>query len=166
VRILLTSRARLERLLAQKPDNRPAQHELLWTLTVLGQALDQVGRHREAVAAARAAVDGRLAALQRKPADPDLRRTLAESQLAYGEVLEGAGNGAGARTAYLAAVASVDSIAHASQQTDLLAISAAALLHLDRAEAARPQVEDLLRRGYRRPRFLALVAARGIALPV
>jgi hypothetical protein len=56
----------------------------------------------------------------------------------------------------------IDSLARARQFTDHLALRAWALMRLDRLDEARPIVTELLRRGYRRPHWMAVVKEKRV----
>ena len=165
LRELESSRRRLEQLLATRPDNRDWQQELGRTQALLGNALLLAGRAGEAAAVARQALAVAGPALERRPGDLDMRRVAGEASLTLGDALARGGDAAGAARAWGAAAAAVDSAARASGQTDLVALAATALLRLDRLPEARPLVQDLARRGYRRPRFVALCREKGVELP-
>ena len=72
-------------------------------------------------------------------------------------VLAQKGDAAGARAAWTQSFETIDSLARTGRLTDNLALRSTALLRLDRVQDARPDVEELARRGYRRPRWVALV---------
>jgi serine/threonine-protein kinase len=160
--LLRASRARLVALLAGSPDNRQWRQELARTQTAAARALLALGRRAEALAAATAALDATALALARNPDDVAVRQTMCEALLRQGDALAAGGDATGARRAWTRAHATVDSLARASGHTDLLALSATALLTLDRRDDAASLVRELLRRGYRRPTFLALARARGV----
>jgi hypothetical protein len=87
---------------------------------------------------------------------------LSEADLRLGESLARAGDSDGAHQAWTRAFETLDSLAQASRHTDVLALSASALLYLNRMEEARPLVRELARRGYRRPTFVALTRDKGV----
>jgi len=160
--VLGTSSARLEELVAKSPDNRQWQRALVRTQTALAQALLLAGRRTEALAAARRALAVGEPEVERASADIEGHQLLSEAYLGMAQVLDRAGDADGARQAVSRAFATIDSLARASRQTDLLALSATALLHMNRTEDARPLVRELARRGYRRPSFVALVRDKGV----
>jgi hypothetical protein len=126
------------------------------------RALARLGRIPEAAAAARRAVQVADSTLLRKPSDLERRGLSADAHLALGEVLSGSGAASGAGDEWGRALAAVDSVAHATSLTDLLALDATALLHGGNVQAARAPVGELMRRGYRRPSFVALARGAGI----
>jgi eukaryotic-like serine/threonine-protein kinase len=152
-----SSRASIEPLVARTPANRVWQNGLARTLTNLGSALAGTGRFAEAELAERRALSILEPALQQRPGDQTLRSYVADAYLTLGDVLSLKREPGRARAAWTQSLATIDSLARASQLTDHLALRAWALLRLDRIDEARPVVEELLRRGYRRPRWLALV---------
>jgi serine/threonine protein kinase len=151
------ARALVDPLIARTPTNSLWQTSLARTLTTLGSALAAAGRTGEAEATERRALSILEPALKGKPLDQNLRSFAADAQLALGEVLERKGDFTGARAAWTASFTTIDSLARAGRLTDNLALRSMALLRLNRVEDARPEVEELVRRGYRRPRWVALV---------
>jgi hypothetical protein len=83
--------------------------------------------------------------------------------LELGDARARAGNASGAKAAWTSALGAIDSLAKSRQFTDHLALLATALLRLDRIDEARPVVADLLRRGYRRPRWMKLLEEKHVA---
>ena len=134
------------------------------TTKIPNNALSSAGRGAEAAASAQRAIDLMAPALSKKPSDQNLRVGLADSYLSLGAARAGLGDLAGARTAWKSAWQTVDSLARATRITDQLALDATALLRLDQVAEARPMVDELLRRGYRRPRWMALVRQHNMTL--
>jgi serine/threonine-protein kinase len=164
-RELGSSRARLERLLAASPDNRAVRRDLARTRIALARAWSRTGRGAEAVTLADQALAVVRPAFESSPGDAETRRVLAETYVARGEVRDATGDAADARQSWERALATVDSLARATRQTDLLALQATALLDLGRVSEARPVVRELLARGYREPRFVALAEAKRATTP-
>ena len=104
-------------------------------------------------------------AFESSPGDAETRRVLAETYVARGEVRAATGDSADARQSWEHGLATVDSLARATRQTDLLALQATALLDLGRVSEARPVVRELIARGYREPRFVALAEAKRATAP-
>jgi serine/threonine protein kinase len=157
LRELRTARALLEPLVAHTPSNRVWQTGLARIYSLQGAALLAAGRIGEAEAAARRALSILEPALTQRRGDQIMRTAVADAQVGLGEALEGNGDAAGARNAWTRALATIDSLARAGRLTDNLALRAMALLHLGRVEDARADVQELVRRGYRRPRWVWLV---------
>jgi len=157
VQRLRAGQALVDPLLTRTPTNALWQTALARTLTTLGAALTTSGRIGEAEASERRALSILEPALKAKQRDQNLRAYLADAQLALGEVLAQKGDAAGARAAWTQSFETIDSLARTSRLTDNLALRSIALLRLDRVQDARPDVEELARRGYRRPRWVALV---------
>jgi hypothetical protein len=150
----------LERILVASPKNVRARRELSLVHVARGRALLALGRTGEALAVlthASAMADSALAA---KPRDWEWRKSAADGHLALGEAQRRAGDAAGATTSAARALATVDSTASASRATDMLALQASALAALGRADAVRPVVAELVRRGYRSPSFMMLLRGR------
>ncbi|HET7456959.1 MAG TPA: protein kinase [Gemmatimonadaceae bacterium] len=164
-RELSASRARLERVFAASPQNRVVRRDLARARVALGRTWSQAGRGAAALALADEALAAVRPALESNPGDAELRRVVAEAELAGGEFRDAAGDRAGARESWASALTTIDSAARASRETDLTALRAIALLHLDRVDEAKPIVRDLLARGYRERRFVALVNAKGATRP-
>jgi serine/threonine-protein kinase len=158
------SRVWLDPKTTKIPNNAVWQLALARTLAARADALSSAGRGAEAAASAQRAIDLMAPALSKKPSDQNLRVGLADSYLSLGAARAGLGDLAGARTAWKSAWQTVDSLARATRITDQLALDATALLRLDQVAEARPMVDELLRRGYRRPRWMALVRQHNMTL--
>jgi tetratricopeptide (TPR) repeat protein len=123
------------------------------------RALLAMGRVPEALAAAHAASEAGDARLKAKPEDIESHRVAADAALALGTALSRSGDARGAHDSWVHAVALEDSITRVDPETELLAIQASALLHLGEREEAKPIIEELAHRGYRRPTFVRLARA-------
>ncbi len=145
------------RLLAKSPGSPRVANEVVLGATARARALLALGRLPDAETSARMAVAGADSALAESPTDIDRRVAAGDSRVALGEVLGRSGKSREAGVVRLQALALVDSIAGAGQQTEVLAVQAAALLDLDRMGEARSVVAELQRRGYLRPTFVSLV---------
>jgi serine/threonine protein kinase len=154
--IIERSRARITQLLAKHAASRDWQQQLASTNVAYANALLREHRTSEGLRAAQQAVaEARGTATSAAP-DVNTMRSIGEANVALGSALEASGRAAEARAAWSAVVARVDSAATHSGQTDLLALDAAALLHLHRAAAAAPIIQQLRKRGYAVPSFVAL----------
>lgn len=131
-------------------------------LTTRARALLGVGRPAEALARARVAADTARALLTRKPRDLDHLRVLGDAYLALGDIMAASGDRAGAAAVRARTLATVDSAARATGQTDLLAIQAAALLEIGRTDDAWSVMAELRRRGYRHPNYVARLRRHGL----
>ena len=157
-----TSRVILEALVARTPGERRWQGTLARVHADLGTSMSMLGRVAEAERVERAALANLQPALAKRPSDQSLRLSTARATLALGDVLEREGRVSAAQQTWEQALVTVDSTARATGITDFLALRSAALLRLDRVELARPVVQEVLRRGYRRPRWLSLVHTKGL----
>jgi serine/threonine-protein kinase len=162
LRELHSGRTRMQQLLATSPDNLEWQQEFARTQLALGEALLLGARPAEAREAVREALEIVEPAVARKPDDLNLLRLLSETYIGRGMVLARTGDAAGAHRDWTHAFVTVDSVARLSGHTDLLARAATALLHLNRVEEAGPLLQELWRRGYRRPSLLDLARERGV----
>ena len=87
---------------------------------------------------------------------------LAQTYLLLGDVLERLGRTNGAERARTQALEAVEPFARGSQETEFLAVWAAALVRTGRMDDAEPIIDSLLGRGYREPEFVALAKASGM----
>jgi tetratricopeptide (TPR) repeat protein len=147
----------MDSLVARSPSNALWQYGLARWLTYLGATDLALHRQGEAEASERRALSIIEPALEKKPTDLNLRVAQTEAYLTLGKALARDGRAADANAAWTRAYATIDSLARARKLTDHLALQASALMHLDRLDAARPIVAELLRRGYRRPSWMAVV---------
>jgi eukaryotic-like serine/threonine-protein kinase len=164
LRELVSSRSRMLQLLENSPDNRPWQITLARTETGLARALLLAGRPNEALSAAGRALEISEAFLELTPDDVELRRLLSETYIARGEILARLGAAADASAAWTRGLDTIHSVARISRHTDLLALAATALLHLDRVQEAEPLIRELEQRGYRRPEFVEQVREKNVGL--
>ncbi len=163
-RALESGRALIAPLAARKPVNRGWQYMLARVQTLQGSVQLEMGRAADAETSERSALAVVEAALKAKPSDQNARVATTEAALVLGEVLARSGRLVEARASWQQAFTTIDSAASASRLTDHLALLATALIRLDRIDDARPVAAEVLRRGYRRPHWLALVRQR-LALP-
>jgi len=98
--------------------------------------------------------------LAKKPSDINLHIAATEANLELGDALARTGRAADARAAWSRGLAAIDSLARTRHLIDHMALQAAALMRLDRVDEARPLVADLVQRGYRRPRWIAIARAK------
>jgi eukaryotic-like serine/threonine-protein kinase len=154
---LSAGQALIRRLLLKNSANPHASAERILSGIVEVQALLASGRATDALLVSQRTASEADSAVAATPSDIEHRRAAAESSIALGEVQARAGHSAGARAAWSHALALIDSTANVTQETELLAVQASALLELRRENAAAPIVTELNRRGYRRPSFLRLV---------
>ncbi|MFL5541944.1 MAG: protein kinase domain-containing protein [Longimicrobiaceae bacterium] len=157
-----SSRRRLEALLARDPASPQWRRQLALSLTLEGRVLNARSQGARAAAAERRALEILRAQRAAAPADPELRLYHANASLALGIALAQPGRGAEARAEWSRALAELEPAAGTAPSTDQLAAWAEALLYLDRRDAARPAVAELLRRGYRSPPFVRLARSRGL----
>jgi tetratricopeptide (TPR) repeat protein len=149
--------ADIARSLATNPNDPYMIGERMLAGITESRTLLAVGRTQEALAAAQRATVASEATLKAKPGDIEAHRAAADAAVAYGTALARSGDARGAHDAWVHAVALEDSITRVDPETELLAVQAGALLHLGEREEAKPLVEELARRGYRRPTFARLV---------
>ena len=154
------SLATMDALVARVPTNATWQYNRARSLTYVGSAQLALGRTGEAEASERRAIAIIDPSLAKKPSDLNLRVASADARLELGDALARAGRSPDAREAWSQALAAVDSLARARHLTDHLALQSAALMRLDRLDEARPIVLDLVQRGYRRPRWIAVARAK------
>ena len=154
------SRALIDPTMAKTPSNALWQLALARTLSAQSSALSATARDADAAAAAQRAIDLVAPLLAKKPSDQNLRLGLAEAYLALADARASSGDAADARVAWSSAFTTMDSVARATQITDQLVVVTVALVHLSRQKDAQPLVDELMKRGYRRPRWMALVRQR------
>ena len=147
----------ITRSLAANPNDPYMVGERMLTSITLSRALLALGHVQEALAAAHAASEATEARLKAKPGDIESHRAAADASLAVGTALLQSGDARGAHDSWVHAVALEDSITRTDPETELLAVQAAALLHLGERDEAKPIVEELVHRGYRRPTFMRIV---------
>ena len=145
------------RWLAKNPNDPYMVGERMLAGITESRALLAMGRAQDALAAAHAASEASEARLKAKPGDIESHRAAADASLALGTALSQSGNARGAHDAWVRAVALEDSITRVDPETELLAVQAAALVRLGEREEAKPMVEELAHRGYKRPTFVRLV---------
>jgi serine/threonine-protein kinase len=162
LQLLTSSRAMMDSLVAQSPANAQWQYGLARWLTYLGSTEIELNRPADAEGNERRALSIIEPALQKKPTDLNLRVASTEAYLTLGEALSRSGRATDARSAWTQAYVTIDSLARARQFTDHLALRAWALMRLDRLDEARPIVTELLRRGYRRPHWMAVVKEKRV----
>lgn len=157
-----SSRATVDSLVAKSPGNALWQYALARWTSYAGIAELELDRAPDAAANERRALAILEPALQKRPSDLNARMALAETDLALGDALARDGRTADARAAWTGALTAVDSVARTLRMTDPLALQAAALVRVGRLDDARPVVAEVLRRGYRRPRWMAVVRKSGV----
>ena len=162
-RVLDSAQATIGSLGGATAANPAIVREFVATSTARGRALLQQGRGSEALVALEQAVTAGEAALANKPMDLERRRLAADALLARGDASNHPGAASGSTTSWARALVLVDSVARATKETDFLALQAGAMLRLHSGAEARPAVAELLSRGYRRPSFVALLRANGMA---
>jgi len=143
--------------LARNPGDPYMTGESVLTSIAESRALLALGRVPEAIVSARRATVAGDSTLEAKPGDIESHRAAGDADVALGAALARAGNVRGARDAWMRALTAVDSIARADPETEILAVRAAAMLELGRKDEAAPVVQELARRGYKRPTFVRLV---------
>ena len=149
--------ARFAAVSAGAPTNRPWKADLARSRMLTGQALHAAGRAAEALAMERLALATLDTTLVHRPGDQLLRETVTEAYLTLGDVLAREHDAPGAARAWARALTTIDSTARATATTDQVALRGEALLRLRHTNEARPVIAELERRGYRRPRWIALV---------
>jgi eukaryotic-like serine/threonine-protein kinase len=149
--------ALIARSLAGNPNDPYMVGERMFAGMTESRTLLTLGRVQDALAAAQRASAASATRLKAKPSDIESHRAAADASLALGTALSQSGDARGAHDAWVQAVALEDSITRVDPETELLAVQAAALLHLNEREEAKPIVEELAHRGYRRPTFVRLV---------
>ena len=163
MRTARASLSMMESLAARNPANALWQYNLARSLTLLGDAQLALGRDGDAQSSQSRALGILEPAIAKKPTDINLRYAVTEAQLDLGDARMRSGNANGAKAAWSAALTAIDSLAKSRQFTDHLVLRATALLRLDRIDEARPVVTELLRRGYRRPRWMKLLDEKHVA---
>jgi len=123
------------------------------------RALLALGRAHDALDAAQRASTASEDILKTRPTDVESHRAAADASVALGTALSRSGDATGAKDAWSLALTLTDSIARVDPETELLAVRAAALIDLGEQADAKPTIEELARRGYRRPTFVRLVRA-------
>ncbi len=146
----------ITRSLAANPNDPYMVGERMLTGITESRALLAMGRVQDALAAAHAASEASEARLKAKPGDIESHRAAADASLALGMARSRSGDVRGAHDSWVHAVALEDSITRVDPETELLAVQAAALIHLGEREEAKPIVEELAHRGYKRPIFVRL----------
>jgi tetratricopeptide (TPR) repeat protein len=154
--------AMMEALVTTNPTNALYQYNFSRMLTLLGAGQLASSHAADAEATENRALAIITPALAKKPSDINLRVASTEANLELGDARARAGNASGATAAWTAALGAIDSLAKSRQFTDHLALRAAALVRLGRIDEARPVVTEVLRRGYRRPRWMAFMQERQV----
>jgi hypothetical protein len=132
------------------------------TITARARALTRVGRTGDAAATIAGGIATGEAALTKRPGDLERRKLLADSYLAQGDLLALTPKAGGATTAWARALVLVDSLARSTKETDYLVLQAGAMLRLGGSTDAKAVIDELTRRGYRRPSFVELARVKGI----
>jgi tetratricopeptide (TPR) repeat protein len=154
------SLALMEKLAEGAPTNRGYQYMLARAIALVGSAQLALGRTGAAEASLRRAIGIVDLALSKRPTDLNLRVAAADTRLELGDALAREGRSSDARTSWTEALGLIDSVAKTRQLTDHRAVQASALMRLDRLDEARPIVLDLVQRGYRRPRWMAIATSK------
>jgi serine/threonine protein kinase len=147
----------IARALGRNPNDPYMVGERMLAGITESSTLLALGRVPDALAAAQRASAASDARLKAKPDDIESHRAAADASVALGTALSRSGDTRAAHDAWVHAVALEDSITRADPETELLAVQAAALLRLGEREEAKPLVDELTHRGYRRPTFVRLV---------
>jgi tetratricopeptide (TPR) repeat protein len=150
----------MEKLAEGAPTNRGYQYMLARAIALVGSAQLALGRTGAAEASLRRAIGIVDLALSKRPTDLNLRVAAADTRLELGDALAREGRSSDARTSWTEALGLIDSVAKTRQLTDHRAVQASALMRLDRLDEARPIVLDLVQRGYRRPRWMAIATSK------
>ncbi|MEP6991181.1 MAG: protein kinase [bacterium] len=153
----------IARLSAKNPGSVAMQRNEAAVGNARARVYMRLGRTTEAVSSIAQVIKAGEAALASKPGDLSRRRLLADSYLIRGDLLAGPARGGGATTAWARALVLVDSLARSTRETDFLALQAGAMLRLGGGADAKPVVDELFRRGYRRPSFVELARVKGFA---
>jgi tetratricopeptide (TPR) repeat protein len=154
------SLATIEKLAQNAPTNRAYQYVLARSLLLVSSVNLALGKTGVAELGLRRAIGIIDSGLSKRPSDLNLRIASTDTRLELGDALQRGGRLAEARASWTQALAAIDSVARTRKLTDHLALQAAALMRLDRLDEARPIVLDLVRRGYRRRRWIAIAAAK------
>ena len=154
------SLAAMEKLAQSAPTSRSYQYMLARALALVGSAQLALGRTGPAEASLRRAIGIVDPALSKRPTDLNLRVAAADTRIELGDAFARAGRSSEARSTWTEALAAIDSVARTRKLTDHRAVQAAILMRLDRLDEARPIVVDLVQRGYRRPRWIAIATAK------
>ena len=128
----------------------------------VGNTLAAVGALDAALHEAQKAEEILAPRVVKEPENSHLCRLLSESQLLLGRVLNEMGQSKAATIAWSRAHEVIEPIAQNSQDPDLLAPWATALLHLGRLKEAALIVEDLREMGYEEKRFTELCRVFGM----
>ena len=145
------------RWLARNPNDPYMTGEAMLARIAESRAMVALERVPEALDAAKRASVASEVTLKDKPNDIDSHRAAGDAYVALGTALSRSGDARGASDAWLHAVALEDSLVRADPETELLAVQASAMINLGRRDMAKPLVDELTRRGYRRPTFVRLV---------
>ncbi|MGH8172066.1 MAG: TIR domain-containing protein [Rhodanobacteraceae bacterium] len=123
---------------------------------------------REIAAATDAALvakEAGAAALAGAPDDVTSQLVVAQSDLLHGDIAAALGETESARKAWSAAAAAISARANASKDPALLDAWIGARLRLGEADDLTPELDALLRTGYRDPDFMALIGQYGTSAP-
>lgn len=145
------------RWLARNPDDPYMAGEAMLAGIAESRALLARGRVHDALGSAQRATVASEATLMAKPHDIEAHRAAGDAYLGLGTAMSRSGDVRGANKAWSHSLALVDSLVRADPETELLAVRAGALINLGRRDEAKPVVDELARRGYRRPTFARLV---------
>jgi non-specific serine/threonine protein kinase/serine/threonine-protein kinase len=140
----------------------PRHSRVTTALAALGEVLVRQGRHEEAEALFARALAVQRDLHARHPEDRLRRADLATSLLGLGRLHQARGEIEEARRCWGEALDLMAPVAAASDAVVFLHVYAVALLHLDRADEARPAVEKLLATGWRGPDLLDLCRRQGL----
>jgi tetratricopeptide (TPR) repeat protein len=162
LRLLDQATSGLTRLLPANASNAGLQRTEATTITTRARALVRVGRASEATGTIASGIAAGEAALAKRPGDLERRKLLADSYLAQGDLLALTPKAGGATTAWARALVLVDSLARSTKETDYLVLQAGAMLRLGGSTDAKAVIDELTRRGYRRPSFVELARVKGI----
>jgi eukaryotic-like serine/threonine-protein kinase len=146
--------ARSSSWLAKNPNDPYMAGEITLAGIAESRALLALGRVHDALPVAQRADSASEAALKTSSTNVESHRAAADACVALGTALSRSGDAGGAKDAWSRALALTDSIARADPETELLAVRAEALMDLGERDAAKPVIQELSRRGYRRPTFV------------
>ncbi len=147
----------IQRADAQRADSGTGGADLMVTLTDLGRLLTAQGRYDEAETLLAESLQLAQKQLQGRPRHRTAHNRLAGALVAEGVRRAAVGDSAGAEEAWNRAATTMTPWTESSEIVTDLHVHALALIHLGKAEEARPLVARLMGKGWREPDFIALI---------
>ncbi len=162
LRMLDDASRQLTVLMPKNAGNTSVQRTEAMTRNSRARALMRLGRTGEASTLIARTIQEGEATIAAKPGDLSRRRILADSYLVQGDLLSQPGS-SGGTTAWARALVLVDSLARASKETEYLSIQAGSMLRLGGSADAKPVVDELMKRGFKKPSFVELARTKGFS---